>query len=211
MRGIAIVSVNRDPLGAIGSPRSGGQANYVRQLAARLAERAWRVRVYTSQFANPVEDENLTDLVSIHRVDAANVPTSVDNMSPDEAVALAPYYEERSKHFWAPSVVFACYWQSIPASRSIGRHFQRPCVLTYCSPEVLKVEVASLELNRARFELERAAANDFDAIVAKSRSERNLIISAYGAPGDKVHVIPNGVDFERFYERISPIAVHSEM
>jgi D-inositol-3-phosphate glycosyltransferase len=211
MRGIAIISVNRDPLGAIGSPRSGGQANYVRQLAGRLAERAWRVRVYTSQFANPIEDEYLTDLVSIHRVDAAHVPTSVDSMSPAEAQALARHYKERAKQFLAPSVVFACYWQSIPASRFIARHFKRPRVLTYCSPEALKVEVAGLELNRARFELERRAANDFDAIIAKSRSERDLIISAYGAPPDKIHVIPNGVDFQRFYERISQAVVRSEV
>lgn len=209
MRTLGIVSVNRDPLARIGAPHAGGQANYVRQLMGRMAERGWRVVVFTSQFGRDEPETIVTDGIVVRRIALPPHRAEVSELDGKDVVALAEAYRARGEDCGLTSVL-ACYWQSVPAAEALARQSRCPVCVTFCSLEVWKCIAYGVPPNAERFEIERQAAARFDATIAKSPTERDVLIAHYGAPQEKLHVIPNGVDLERFFQRAPTSDVRCE-
>ena len=183
---------------AIGSPNAGGQSVFVRRLSGHLAELGWAIDVFTSQFGRPETCSTLAEDVLVHRI-ALGHEGAKPRVQMFEDVAGE--YLTYAKALGRPNgydVVFACYYQSVPSGLALGSHFRARTCIKFASLGMLKVLAGAGSIDPDRHRVETDACSGFDAIVANSEAEKSILMEHYQASGDKIHVIPNGVDLDRF-------------
>ena len=88
-------------------------------------------------------------------------------------------------------IIHAHDWMTYPAGMAVAAVTGRPLVVHVHSTEF---DRSGEHVNQMIYDIERAGMERADKIIAVSYFTRNIIISRYGIPGEKVEVVYNGVE-----------------
>ncbi len=196
MSAVAILSMHTSPLAQPGLGDSGGMNVYVRELGASLAQAGVDVRVYvrrsSSDVAERVRVEPGFEVVHIEAgpVDLAKeqLPSVVDDFADGVAADLARKPVD---------VLHANYWLSAVAAHRLKHDLDLPLVATFHTLARVKADAGDAE-PRARERAEVQVIGCCDAICASSPVEAEQLVELYGAPQDRIELVPPGVDHAFF-------------
>ena len=199
---VALVSEHASPLAVLGGADAGGQNVHVAALATALAARGHRVEVLTRR-----DDPAVAEVVPLaDGVDVVHVPAGPPQVLPKDD--LLPFMGEMGAWMarrWSdgprPDVVHAHFWMSALATRAAGRRLpvRVPTAVTFHALGVVKRRHQGAQDTSppARLRLERSVVRTVDAVVATCRDEVRELL-ALGAEPRRLHVVPCGVDLDRF-------------
>ena len=189
---ILFISDHGDPLAELGGKQSGGQNNYVKQLACALAERGLEVDVVThwSDGDSP-RIEPFGGSCRVVRIAAGRrgyVPKS-------EMVRLLPEFQ-REMHAILPlgdyDVVHTHYWMSGLIGLALKREFGIPLIHTSHSLGIAKAKATGVR-EEERLKAERQILEAADRVIATTPTEKDMILD-YTEGRSTISVIPIGVD-----------------
>ncbi len=88
-------------------------------------------------------------------------------------------------------LIHAHDWMTYPAGMAAAAVTGKPLIVHVHSTEF---DRSGEHVNQMIYDIERAGMEQADKIIAVSHYTRNIIISRYGIPGDRVEVVHNGVE-----------------
>ena len=203
-----MISDHADPLAEIGSKEAGGQNIYVLYLAKFLCRIGIYVDVYTRwDRKNKKEVVKMNNFVRIIRVKAGpkrHIPRDdflnvVDEFSDN---VIKRIYKENQKY----DIIHSNYWYSGIIGLKIAKIIKLPMVHVYHSIGKVRFDtLKNFKLHEGdnvffqkRIEIEKKIAHDSTAIVSTSPVEKGILKKIFDIPGDKIKVIPIGVDTDVF-------------
>ena len=202
---IDLVSEHASPLAVLGGADAGGQNVHVASLAVALAGRGHEITVYTRRDAPELPDAvPLAPGVTVEHV-PAGPPRPVPK---DDLLAYMPGFAAWLAGRWRagrPDVVHAHFWMSGLAAVTAARRCPVPVVQTFHALGSVKRRYQGRADTSPpqRVRLEAAVAQQATAVIATCTDEVREL-AAYGAPPDRMYVVPCGVDCRRF--RAGPAA-----
>ena len=196
---IAFVSEHASPLAAVGGTDSGGQNVHVAELARALGAHGHEVTVYTRR-----DGGSLRSRVRLCRgVTVEHVPAGPATEVPKDR--LLPYMAAFGRYLadrWQrepPDVVHAHFWMSGMAALAGARDLGLPVTQTFHALGVVKRRHQGAEDTspEARIRLEVGIARDVATVLATS-SDEAFELARLGVPGQRISVIPCGVNTSAF-------------
>ena len=200
---VAMLSVHTCPLAALGGKETGGMNVYVRQVARELGRMGLHVDVFTRS-QNPTIPR-VVELGPGARV--VHLPAGPEAPMPREAIhphldQFAAGVEDFARQSGiAYDVIHSHYWLSGVAGLRLREKWSAPLVQMFHTLGRLKNAVAQSppELEPAlRLDEETRIVAEADRVVAANVVERAHLVWYYGAPAERVAVIPCGVDTDLF-------------
>jgi D-inositol-3-phosphate glycosyltransferase len=205
MRQLAVLSMHTSPLAQPGLGDGGGMNVYVRELSAALARSGVECDVYTRAWA--------PDLPATVRVEPGfrvhHVPAGP--LAPVPKEALPGLTDEFADAVLArltampdrPAAIHANYWLSGVAGHRIKHELDLPLVSTFHTLARVKADDAEPQ---AREQAESAVMGCSDAVLASCTVEARQIADLYGVDGERIHLVPPGVDHAFFAPGYRPQA-----
>jgi len=197
-----MLSIHSDPIGELGSKDTGGMSVYIRELARELGRLGHHIDIYTRLQGNAGQSASgLYDNVRLVRL-------GIPNGGGLSKLALYPYL---TKFFLALEqfrlaadlsydIIHSHYWLSGRLGNWAQTSWDRPHVATFHTLGEVKNRTGTGE-NEPAFRLagEREIVHTCHRILAPTDRERDSLIRLYGAPAEKIGVVPCGVNLDRFY------------
>ena len=188
---IALLCYHSCPLARLGEREAGGMSVYVRNLAQALARQGAQVDIFTRR--HNVEDPQSEEIEKGVRL------IHIDAGPPLSEGSLAPYLPEfaRGASAFAEAdgaryqVVHSHYWLSGLAGLELAPVWGARHIATFHTLAEVKL-LADPEGQEPpeRSPAERRIVAETDALVVSDQHERELLARHYGAPRDKVTVLP---------------------
>src|SRR4051794_36365875 len=200
VRRAAVFSMHTSPLAQPGSGDGGGMNVYVRALASALARAGVECDVYTRADdplqAPVVEVEPGFRVVHVEAGPLAPVlrfelPGLVDAFI-DEAERLVIESEP-------VEVLHANYWLSGAVAHQLKHRLDLPMVATFHTLARVKADAGIDDDPDERARVEHDVINCADLMLASTESEREQLVTHYGAVADRVEIVPPGVDHSVFF------------
>ena len=197
-----MLSIHSDPIGALGTKDTGGMSVYIRELARQLGRRGHRIDIYTR--LQEGEDQSVAQLYENVRLIRLGIPSG-GSLS---KLALYPYL---SKFFWALEdfrkaenlaydLIHSHYWLSGRLGNWAQSLWNRPHVTTFHTLGEIKNRTgAGAQEPGFRIAAEKEIVHSCHRILAPTERERDSLIRSYGAPVEKIGVVPCGVNLDLFY------------
>jgi D-inositol-3-phosphate glycosyltransferase len=198
---IAMVSEHASPLAMPGGVDSGGQNTHVAELATALAHRGHEVRVYTRR-----DDPNLSNVVPF----AEGVQVEHVLAGPPKAIpkdGLLPFMGEFGRWLasrwvapdFVPDVVHAHFWMSGLAALTATAASRIPVVVTFHALGTIKRRYQGDKDTSpdTRIGLERELGHLANRVIAQCAEEVEEL-GRMGVPRGSIHVVPSGVNTDRF-------------
>jgi D-inositol-3-phosphate glycosyltransferase len=203
---IAIISEHASPLGSFGGTDSGGQNVYVGQTAKQLAALGYRVDVFTRRDAPDLPEavlwHNGVRIVHVPAGPAEAVPKEQlwPHMAAFTRFMVAFARREQQQHD-GYQLVHANFWMSGQVARQVKRHGGIPFVVTFHAlGKVRRQHQGPADgFPDDRFAIEEQVVQAADAIIAECPQDRDDLMQLYGAPADRIHLVPCGVDPGEFW------------
>ena len=194
-----MVSEHASPLVPVGDVDAGGQNIHVAALSAALARRGHDVVVYTRRDdpALPVQVESV-DGYLVRHIDAG----PPERLSKDDLLEHMPVFAQQLVAWWArdlPDVAHAHFWMSGLASNRAGRATGVPVVQTFHALGVVKRrhQGAADTSPALRIATELMLCRQVARVIATCTDEVREL-RRFGLEGDRVDVVPCGVDIAEF-------------
>jgi D-inositol-3-phosphate glycosyltransferase len=194
-----MVSEHASPLALLGGVDAGGQNVHVADLARMLGRMGAEVVVHTRR-DDPSLDRRVefAENVWVDHVDAGPACP----LPKDELLPHMPAFADDLRRAWRerpPDVVHSHFWMSGLAAVEAADSLGIPVAHTFHALGVVKQrhQGAADTSPLQRIDLEAGLARDVDQVIATSAEERDEL-TALGAPGESITVIPCGVDLSRF-------------
>ena len=203
MRKIALISEHASPLAQIGSTDSGGQNVYVAQLARHLARLGYLVDIFTRRDCET--QEQVVDWYPGIRV--VNVPAGPAHYIPKEQ--MLPFMEQFGRFMirfarrqkLPYDLVHANFFMSGMVARQVREALGIPFVMTFHALGRVR-RLSQKEADAfpdVRFAIEERLMHEADRIVAECPQDQRDMEQHYGAPSDRIDVVPCGFDPEEFW------------
>lgn len=196
MQRLGVLSLHTSPLVQPGQGDGGGMNVYVRELVASLAQAGVDCQVYTRRWA-----PDLPDVVDIEpgfrvvHVDAGHpdlpkecLPETIDEFTKNVLVHLEDHPVD---------AVHANYWLSGVAGHTIKHTLDLPLVSTFHTLGAVKASYGDDEPAH-RIAAERQIIGCSDAVLANASAEADELVDHYGAPAERIEIVPPGVDHAFF-------------
>ncbi len=205
-----MLSVHTCPLAVLGGKETGGMNVYVRELSRELARRGHVVDVFTRN-QNPEISTISRSLGPRTRV----IHVTAGPPHPIPKDAIAEYLDQFVAEVLVYSngrpydVIYAHYWLSGLAGLHLRALWGVPLLQMFHTLGKMKNKIAATEAERAsalRIAAETRLMREVDHIVAGSPMDERHMVEEYGAPANRITVIPPGVDVTHFYPRSRPKA-----
>jgi D-inositol-3-phosphate glycosyltransferase len=205
VRRVALLSVHTSPLDQPGTGDGGGLNVYVREVASRMAALGIDVDVFTRatgldeppEVVLPVEGPGTA---TVHHLEAGP-----RRPLPKEQLAnhLCAFVLALQAHHTAGThdLVHAHYWLSGWVGQRIARRWDVPLVQTFHTLGVLKNETLApgdRPEPALRLAAEQRIAHAADRVLVLTCGEARLLHRTYGLSGQRLTVVPAGVDLARF-------------
>jgi D-inositol-3-phosphate glycosyltransferase len=196
---VAMLSVHTCPLATLGGKDTGGMNVYVRDLSREFSSRGIAVDIYTRS-QNPAVPK-VTPLAEhgqvFHIKAGPEEPYDKNKIYNhlDEFVANVAAYQQRY------DIIYSHYWLSGLAAAGLRRLWQIPMVQMFHTLAEMKNRVAQSPAemdSQQRLNCEGEIMRFADRVIAATPLEKSQMGWAYGAPTDKIEVVPPGVDLDRF-------------
>ncbi|CAN5680786.1 D-inositol-3-phosphate glycosyltransferase [soil metagenome] len=197
----AVLSLHTSPLVQPGTGDSGGMNVYVRELVSSLAQAGVACDVFVRRWH--------AELAPVVAVEPGFRVIHVDAGRPDLPKEALPevvdaYADGVLAHLLADGeagagvpVLHANYWLSGLAGHRIKHELDLPLVSTFHTLARVKAETGDPEPER-RVEAENEVIGCSDAICASGDAEAAQLERLYGAPADRIEIVPPGVDHAFF-------------
>lgn len=198
---LAILSMHTDPLAPLGGDFTGGMNVYARETAKALASLGVGADVFTRlESGSSAREVPIAAGARLIRVEAG----PREKLDKDAQYAyvdafawgIAAFAEENGISY---DGVSAHYWLSGLAGEMLAKTWGIPLAVRFHTLAALKNDVLPADTRREsdmRLEREPLLAQTADAVLASSPAEARAISEITG--GAEVHVVPCGVDLERF-------------
>lgn len=194
---VAVLSVHTSPLEPPGSGDAGGMNVYIREVAAEMARRGVRSDIF-SRRTDP-DEPGVQEVAPGVRVFSARAGP-VRPVHKDRLPRLVRRFAESIADIGPYDVIHAHYWLSGVSGSYLKRLWDVPLVVSFHTLARVK-DVAStgetpepIFRKRGEARVIRAA----DRILAPTEIERGQLLDLYDADPSAIHVVPPGVDLERF-------------
>jgi D-inositol-3-phosphate glycosyltransferase len=198
---IAMLSMHSSPIGKLGTKDTGGMSVYIRELARELGRDGHRVDIY----ALP-NNGDLRPLISIdHNVRLVQVGIGENrNVS---KLALYRYLSDffRSLENFRMSenldydIVHSHYWLSGLLGNYAQRLWRRPHFVMFHTLGAAKNRTGvGIREPGLRIAVEKNIVKSCHRIIAPTEKEKARLMTDYGAPSDKIGIVPCGVDLNLF-------------
>ncbi len=203
MRKIALISEHASPLALIGSTDSGGQNVYVAQIAKHLARLGYLVDIFTrrdSEF-----QEQVVDWMPGVRV--IHVPAGPAHFVPKEA--MLPFMEQFGRFVIRFArrqkipydLMHANFFMSGMVARQVRKSLGIPFVMTFHAlGRVRRLNQKEADaFPDIRFAIEERLMQEADRIIAECPQDQADMEQLYGAPTERIDVVPCGFDPDEFW------------
>jgi len=194
--------VHSNPLAEPGAGDAGGMTVYVRQVASSLAQRGIEVDIFTRRTsADGPAEVTLRPGVRVLVVDAGAPDLSKEQIPahlPEFTSNLLSLVERSGVRY---DVVHSHYWLSGRVASTVSARWGVPFVHTFHTLGREKnraLRPGDMPESEGRLAGEAKVIADACAIVASTVEERKALIDLYAAHPERIHLIPPGVDHERF-------------
>ena len=199
---VALISEHASPTALLGGADAGGQNVYVDQLARHLARLGHAVDVFSRREAADAP----TVLPWAPGVRVVHIDAGPPRPIPkDDLWPLLPSFRDALLAFALRDgvrydVVHANFWMSGWVATELRGRWGAPVVQTFHALGATKrrEQGAADPSPPARLAVETAIARTADGLIAQCPSERAELIADYGAPPDRIALVPAAVDVERF-------------
>lgn len=199
---VAVISYHCSPLDEPGSGDAGGMTVYVRGLASALEQRGVRTDIFTRASSPSARMVSLSPSVRV-------IPLEAGPLAPIAKEELPGWVDEFSASVRAFAmaqrigydVIHSHYWQSGLVGRSLAGVWSVPFV--HSSHTLGRVKNAALAPGdlpepESRLGGEKEVIDAADVLIASTDDEYQQLACMYGAPHDKLKILPPGVDHEIF-------------
>jgi D-inositol-3-phosphate glycosyltransferase len=204
---VGLISVHTSPLAQPGTGDGGGLNVYVRETATRLAARGIHVDIFT-RWEDPALPATVTlcDGVEVHHIEAG--PTRPLPKS-EVANLLCAFVLGLQRHPSAGmhDVLHAHYWLSGWVGRRVAQRWGTPMVQTFHTLGLLKnatLAPGDVPEPALRLVAEQRVASEADRLLVLTCGEARLLHRSYGISGQRLTVVPAGVDLDLFRPRELP-------
>lgn len=199
VRRLAVLSFHTSPLVQPGTGDSGGMNVYVRELVSALAQAGVACDVYTRRWADDLPGEVLVEpgfrVVHVDAGPAAEVAKEeLPGLVPAFTAAVVGAIRTGSCE---TDAIHANYWLSGIAGHAVKHELELPLVSTFHTLARVKVEVDETE-SAERVAAEADVIRCSDAILANCAEEADDLRRHYDAPGERIEIVPPGVDHAFF-------------
>lgn len=196
---IAMLSIHSSPLGELGTGDTGGMSVYIREISRELGKAGHRVDIYTCAGSGRIE-ELLSENVRL-------IPLCIENNGHFGKSALLGYLPEVflsiEAHMTANGICYDLVHSHYWLSGSVGRLAQD----RWCVPHILMFHTTGIAKRMAcgqerepfiRLISEKRLARASDRVLAATESEKRLLMKYYDVSGEKIGVVPCGVNLQLF-------------
>ncbi|MGH7764282.1 MAG: glycosyltransferase [Candidatus Dormibacteraceae bacterium] len=198
---IAVISMHTSPTASLGKNANGGLNVYVREVANRFSDRGIATDIFTRR--QSADDPFVESLAALSRVVYLPAGRDLDkyslyNQVPSFATGVLDFaageditYDLLFSHYWLSGEVACLLRPELSAGWAHVAH-----TLGLVKNRTLAAGASPEPALRIRIEAE--IAQQADLLIASTQDEKDELVSAYGAPGEHVVVVPPGVDLGTF-------------
>ena len=197
---IALVSFHTCPNALLGEGKAGGMNVYVRELSQKLGAMGLEVDIFTRCHGGQEADTiALGDNVRVIHLPGGPVDADLGTFVaylPDFIQAMDLYRRQHGLHY---QVVHSHYWLAGWVGREVARGWDLPHVVTFHTLAEAKKQARSGEQEphiRSAIEAELMASAQL--VISFSDQERETMVRLYGAPAERIQIVPCGVDLSVF-------------
>ncbi len=201
MRRIAIVCVHGCPLAPVGEKDTGGMSVYVHQLARQLGGLGIEVDVYTR--AHDPSDPETIELGRNARV--VHIPAGPLKVAKEQIFDYLGDFLSGMRRFKETNeltydLLHSHYWFSGKVAGTLAREWGVPHIATFHTLVEIKRRARVGEQEpEVRISVEHQVTASVDRIIVSTHHERRALHRLYGVAGERVSVIPPGVDLDLFH------------
>jgi len=197
----AMITPHGDPLGRIGEPDIGGQCVYVRELSAHLAKAGHEIHVYTrDRGEGKPEREEFAPGATVVRI-----PCGPPGFIPKEELEphLPEFIDRVGQDLSCGELLHSHYWDGGHVAKAL-REGHRWFHTTHSIGRLKQAAVPDGGRYRydERIRIETDIYRGCDRIIALTEMEKQQIHTLYQVAGDRIAVIPPGVNTEVFVPAI---------
>ena len=198
---IAMLSIHSCPIKMPGSRDTGGMNVYIRELARELAKRGHTIDIYTMAH----QPQHGPQINLGQNVRLIHLKTGVDEEVPK--LAIYDYIQRltcgaedfRKYNQMEYDLIHSHYWLSGLVGQQLQASWHVPHAVMFHTLGAIKNSIGIGENEpELRIESEQEVVDSCNRIIASTAKERQDIIKYYGAPPDKIAIIPCGVNLDLF-------------
>jgi D-inositol-3-phosphate glycosyltransferase len=201
---LAMFSIHSSPIGELGTKNTGGMSVYIRELARELGSRGHRVDIYTK--LNGSRPDHIVDLyenVRLIHLSAGNnghvQKLTLYYYLADFLRALEKFKKQQNLRY---DLIHSHYWLSGRLGNWVQERWNIPHIVMFHTLGVVK-NIAGLAEQEPdlRLATERKLVQSSQRILAPTPAEKQNLIKFYHAAGEKIGVVPCGVNLDLFRPR----------
>jgi D-inositol-3-phosphate glycosyltransferase len=199
---IAMLSIHSNPAEELGSKNNGGMSVYIRELSRELSRCGHRVDVYShSRNGDGTWVLPLGDNVRLVHLGPAGA--GGDLAKGTFYHHLGDFFRElekfRRRERLNYDLIHSHYWLSGRIGCWARERWRRPHVMMFHTLGILKNRTATGKPEAVmRIPTEKFLAGTSERVLAATRPERESLMRDYRAGGDRIAVVPCGVNLRRF-------------
>ena len=206
---IAMLSIHSDPIGELGTNDTGGMSVYIRELARELGRRGHWIDIYTRRSNG--RQQPIINLFENVRLIHLGIP----NTGSLSRLALYPYLPDflksmedfRSREGIEYDLIHSHYWLSGRLGNWAQELWDRPhLVMLHTLGEVKNRTGVGRPESELRIAAEKELVKNCHRILAPTDREKDNLVHYYGVPGEKIGVVPCGVNFNLFQPEQKQVA-----
>ncbi|MBI2851451.1 MAG: glycosyltransferase [Chloroflexi bacterium] len=198
---IAMLSVHSCPVGTLGTRDTGGMSVYITELASALGRLGHLVDIYTR--VHDPRDRQIyalgRDVQLIHLKAGENEQIhklAVYTHLPDFSCGIEAFRKENNLQY---DIVFSHYWLSAWVGEYLQQWWHTPHVTMFHTLGAVKnITGIGEDEPELRIETEKELARNCFHIIAPTEKEKEGLVIHYGAPSEKISIVPCGVNLELF-------------
>ncbi len=201
---LAMFSIHSSPIGELGTKNTGGMSVYIRELSRKLGSRGHRVDIYTK--LNGSGHDQIIDLydnVRLIHLSAGNnghvQKLTLYYYLADFLRSLEKFKNQQDLHY---DLIHSHYWLSGRLGNWVQERWNIPHIIMFHTLGVVKNIMGLAEQEPdLRIATERKLVKSSQRILAPTPVEKQNLIEFYHAAGEKIGVVPCGVNLDLFQPR----------
>ena len=204
---IAMLSLHSSPLAELGGEIAGGMNVFLREVNRELGRMGHHLDVFTRRdHPNKPAVVEIDEGVRLIHLSAG----PAESRSRDQISRHIPQMTQALMEWPADAydVIHAHYWVSGVAGRSWSAGSGTPFVQMFHTMERTKRRLlGDLHIENARRSSEEdSLGRSADMLTVGSRRDRDSLVSDYGIPAGKIHIVPGGVNPDVFFPQDQAVA-----
>lgn len=198
---IAMISIHSCPIGKLGGKDTGGMNVYIVEFARELGRKGHMVDIYTR--VHQSEHEQLVNIGQNVRL--IHLETGGDEEIPK--MEIYPYLQKfagdvenfRQSNDLHYHLLHSHYWLSGLVGTQLQTWWRIPHMVMFHTLGAVKNSIGIGEVEPAlRIESERQVVGNCERIIAATEREKEDLIRYYGAPEQRISIIPCGINLDLF-------------